>query len=53
MTPPKAESKVFTFRVLLRQLTALQAIQKHTGTAVAEQLRRGIDLWLKSQEQPR
>jgi hypothetical protein len=41
------DSKVYTFKVLLRQLADLQKIEKRTGATVAEQIRRGIDLWIK------
>ena len=46
-TTPRA--KVYTFKVLLRQLAAMQDIQKQTGATVAAQIRMGIDLWISKQ----
>ena len=46
-------SQVYTFKVLWRQLEAMKRIQTQTGTSVSEQIRRGVDLWLKQQEKSR
>jgi len=46
-TTPRA--KVYTFKLLTRQLDAMQDIRKQTGATVAEQIRRGIDLWISKQ----
>ena len=50
MAAPILEStprgRVYTFKLLLRQLAALQDIQKQTGATVAEQIRRGVDMWI-------
>ena len=53
MSAPILESSpratVYTFKLLARQKAALQDIQKQTGATVAEQIRRGIDLWIAKQ----
>lgn len=43
-------ASVYTFKLLARQKAALQDIQKQTGATVAEQIRRGIDLWIQKQK---
>ena len=45
----RADSTVYTFKVLKRQLDKLKAVSLRDGVPVAEQIRRGIDLWLRQQ----
>ena len=49
-TAIEPRSKVYTFKLLTRQLNDMKAIYERDGTSVAEQIRRGVDLWLKQQE---
>lgn len=39
--------KRYLFHIRVHQLEALQAIEQRDGVPVAEQIRRGIDLWLR------
>ena len=43
-------TKVYSLHILTRQLDSLRDAQQGNGIAIAEQIRRGIDLWLKQQE---
>ena len=51
--PMRAEASPFTFKLLDRQRDSLRRIAATTGTALSEQIRRGIDLWIAQQEQGR
>jgi len=42
-------TKVYSLHILTRQLESLRDVQHLDGIAVAEQIRRGIDLWLDKQ----
>jgi len=43
----------YTCKISQESLHRLQAIKRKTGASVSEQIRRGVDLWLKQQEQGR
>jgi hypothetical protein len=45
----KPQSRIFTVKLLTRQIEAMQALTVDSGTSVSEQIRRGIDLWLQKQ----
>lgn len=47
----RASARIYTFKILDRQLDALRRIQTARGTAVSEQIRRGVDLWLERQQE--
>jgi len=51
--PKRAEARPYTFKLLERQRDSLKRISSVTGTALAEQIRRGVDLWIAQQEQGR
>ena len=43
-----APKKTFTFAIPNEQKAALQAIRQRDGIAEAEQIRRGIQMWIDS-----
>jgi hypothetical protein len=47
-----SELKRYNFHVRLEQLDALRRIEKRDGVLVSEQIRRAIDLWLKTRRAP-
>lgn len=44
-----ASSKLYTFRLMTSQAISLDRLRDLTGVPVAEQIRRGIDLWIAKQ----
>lgn len=42
--------KLYSLKLKVRQIDALQRISVKWGVPVAEQIRRGVDLWLRSME---
>lgn len=46
----RAEARPYTFKLLERQRDSMKRISLVTGTAIAEQIRRGVDLWIAQQE---
>ena len=49
-TMKRAEARPYTFKLLERQRDSMKRISLVTGTAIAEQIRRGVDLWIAQQE---
>ena len=43
----------YTCKISQESLHRLQAIKRKTGASVSEQIRRGVEMWLKQQEQGR
>ena len=46
MATVRVNAKLFSLKLLDRQLASLKKIQRRDGTALAEQIRRGVDLWI-------
>jgi hypothetical protein len=48
MSAPVSPKKTFTFYISDEQKAALQGIRERDGVSEAEQIRRGIQMWIDS-----